>query len=138
MEGKQFFLQEQKLEYFKLPMNYSDIAGLLLTVLVTLHCLLGLTMVDLQELRTISALAILLLVVKIYDWLRLFETTAFYVQLLWATLTKIVPFMILFVVALLLFGLPLAMLNQNRLYYNDDDQIIKELLFGWLYDVVYN
>ena len=58
---------------------------------------------------------------KIFDWLRLFDRTAFYVQLLGATLDQIKEFMLLFTVALLTFGLPLSMLNQTRQRYIEDE-----------------
>ena len=68
-----------------------------------------------------AALASLLLTSKIFDWLRLFDRTAFYVQLLGATLTQIKEFMLLFAVALLTFGLPLSMLNQTRQRYIEEE-----------------
>ena len=46
--------------------------------------------------------------------------------------------MLLFFVALLLFGLPLSMLNQNRFRYSEDEQIIDEVVRWWLYDIIYN
>ena len=74
----------------------------------------------------IAALDSTLLLLKLYDWMRLFEETAFYVKLLKATMIKIAPFMLLFVVALLLFGLPISMLNQSRFRYVEDEQMISE------------
>ena len=51
---------------------------------------------------------------KFYDWLRLFDATAFYITLIEITLTDILPFLVLFIVALLTFGIPLTMLTMNR------------------------
>ena len=82
-----------------------------------------------------AALASILIVAKIYDWLRLFEITAFYVQLLEATIKGIGSFMLLFFVALLLFGLPFSMLNENR---TGESNIMDYTLYYWLFDVVYN
>ena len=48
-------------------------------MLINVHYLLGLTLLDGKVLRTMAAIASSLLVAKIYDWLRLFENTAFYV-----------------------------------------------------------
>ena len=79
-----------------------------------------------QALRILAAFDSLFLVLKIYDWMRLFDSTAFYVQLLLSTLKKIGPFLLLFIVALLLFGLPISMLNQNRFRYSEEEQMVQE------------
>ena len=75
------------------------------------HSLMGLQLIETLKLRTMAAFCSFLLVSKIYNWMRLFERTAFYVQLLYATLESIGWFMLLFFVAMLLFGLPLSLLN---------------------------
>ena len=74
-----------------------------------------------QTMRILAAFDSFLLVSKIFDWMSLIETTAFYMSLLAATLMKIRPFMIIFVAALFLFGLPISMLNLNRNRYNEDE-----------------
>ena len=45
-------------------------------------------------------------------------------------------FMLLFLVAMLVFGLPLSMLSLSR--EGDDERIMDYTLFFWLYDVLYN
>ena len=49
-----------------------------------------------------------------FDWLRLFESTAFFVLLMIETLADIKDFMVLIMVSLLMFGLPMTILNNNR------------------------
>ena len=44
--------------------------------------------------------------------------------------------MLLFLVAMLVFGLPLSMLSLSR--EGDDERIMDYTLFFWLYDVLYN
>ena len=105
-------------------------------MLINVHYLLGLTLLDGEILRTMAAISSSLLVAKIYDWLRLFENTGFYVQLLEATVSSIGWFMLLFLVALLVFGLPLSMLSLSR--EGEDERIMDYTLFFWLYDVLYN
>ena len=98
--------------------NIVDLIAIPLTTVLTIHWLsswiLEASWIDTKTLRVIAALASLLLISKIFDWLRLFDRTAFYVQLLGSTLNEIKEFILLFVVALLLFGLPLSMLNKTR------------------------
>ena len=88
-EIQQFRAEDNKMNYFRSLWNLADIISLPLTAIVTLHYLFGLTKIDVKDLRTMAAFASSLLVAKIYDWLRLFENTAFYVQLLEATIFSI-------------------------------------------------
>ena len=122
--------------------NLVDLFALSLTSVLSTHWLLNwifdITWVDVSDLRLMAAFASFLLIAKIFDWLRLFESTAFYVQLLRATLINISSFMLLFFVAILLFGLPLSMFNQSRSKTNEEEQIISEQLYMWLEDVIYN
>ena len=85
-----------------------------------------------------AAIANAFLMVQLYYWLRLFDKTAFFVRLITQTIHKIRYFLLLFVIALALFGLPLNMLNQQRFRYEEDTQIIREQLGFWLLDVLYN
>ena len=49
--------------------------------------------------------------VKCFDWLRLVEKTAFYIDLIGQTISDIKYFIILLIASFLLFGLPMMMLN---------------------------
>ena len=71
--------------------------------------------------RIIAAFSIFNLWLKFFDWLRMFESTAFYVSLLYRTLKDISDFMILFFVALAMFGSVMYMLQLNVKYENDDE-----------------
>ena len=76
-----------------------------------------------QTLRILAATASGLIVTKIYDWLRLFEPTSFYVQLVEKTLKDLKYFMILLVVASLMFGLPMNLVNMSL---QDDSPLVKQ------------
>ena len=65
-------------------------------------------------LRIMAAIAACCLLAKIFDWLRLFEQTAFYILLMIETLKDVSSFLILLVTALMMFGVPMIMLNLNR------------------------
>ena len=121
--------------FYKNLWNVVDLVALTLTLVITVHSILGRTNIDKYSLSTMAAVASSLIVAKIYDWLRLFEMTAFYVQLLEATIKGIGSFMLLFFVAMLLFGLPFSMLNENR---TGESNIMDYTLYYWLFDVVYN
>ena len=58
-----------------------------------------------------GAIVSFFLISKSFDWLRIFEETSFYIMLILATIWDIRPFMVLFIVALVMFALPLTILN---------------------------
>ena len=68
-----------------------------------------------------AAIASCTLMLKVFDWLRLFEKTAFYILLVEETLKDVSSFLILLVTALMMFGVPMVMLNLNR---DNDNSIV--------------
>lgn len=72
---------------------------------------------------------------KIYDWLNLFETTSFYVKLVELTISGIFEFMILFIVALITFGVPLSMLDLNS---GENSKLINSFGGYWFLDAIIN
>jgi len=73
-------------DYFLNPWNLVDNAGLLMTFLITVLTLTERDWISMEYLRCIASFASIFLVLKLYDWLRLFESTAFYVALVMLTL----------------------------------------------------
>ena len=82
-----------------------------------------------------AALASSALFIKLYDWLRLFKSTSFYVLLVKLTIKDILPFMTLFAVSLLIFGMPMSFLSLNR---TEDAALIDNSFGYWLLDTLYN
>ena len=52
--------------------------------------------------------------IKFYDWLRLFDRTSFYINLISMTIIEINYFLILYLASFFMFGFPLLMLNLYR------------------------
>ena len=50
---------------------------------------------------------------KLFDWLRLFEKTGFYVKLVEETLYDIKYFILLLLTTLIMFGVPVVMLDAS-------------------------
>lgn len=73
--------------------------------------------------------------VKLFDWLRLFEDTAFYILLVSETMSDIKAFMILLVIAMLMFGLPMMMLSLNT---DPDKELVESTFSLWPVNVLYN
>ena len=72
---------------------------------------------------------------KMFDWLRLFEGTAFYVLLLEQTLWDISDFLILILLALSMFGIPMVILNNNR---TEENSLIDNPINFWVFDMLIN
>lgn len=76
------------------------------------------------------------LIIKFYDWLRVFEVFSFYISLMENTICDIVYFLVLFVINLAAFGVPMSMLDLNQRS-EDDIQIVSTTGF-WLFDAIFN
>ena len=135
LEYKQLMSMESKLDYFKEIFNLIDITGILLTFTIILSTLFEQAWLDEQNLRIMAAFSSCSLMIKFYDWLRLFESTSFFILLIERTLNDILFFMILFTVAILAFGLPMSMLDLNRA---EGSELIQSSYGFWLFDLILN
>ena len=122
-------------KHFGSCFNLLDAAGLLLTLIITVHSLFSLELISIENIGILTSFASCLLMLKIYDWLRLFEKTSFYVKLVELTLEGVGWFMILFLVALVGFGLPMSMLDMNR---GENAHLIAQIFGWWFIDALYN
>jgi len=105
--------------YFMDPLNITDLIQYTLTTM-----LICLTIFDSHifapETRRIMCSFLLFLVwSKMFDWLRMFDATSFYIKLIVATIIDITPFFLIFPIFLLTIGTSLHILNINRVE-NDD------------------
>ena len=103
-------------EYFKTTWNKLDLIQLVMTAYITISNLPEEGSPHKSLDRILAVFALFLLWVKLFEWLRLFESTAFYVSLLDETLNDIVVFVILFVIGLAMFGSSMFMLQNNADY----------------------
>ena len=71
----------------------------------------GIEEVGLDIVSILAALTLFSLFIKCYEWLRIFEKTAFYIYLIAQTMQDILAFIVLFIASLFLFGFPTLMLN---------------------------
>lgn len=92
-------------------------------------------MIDVESLRIMAAIASFCILAKVFDWLRLFEQTAFYVMLVTETQRDIRAFIILLFTSLMLFGVPLEMLNLNR---SEQAKIIVPSFDSWFVNLFLN
>lgn len=72
----------KKCDYLKNPWNYFDLASMALNAFVVVTSFEQFRFFSIDELRAIASFASTLMTVKIFDWLRLFESTAFFILLI--------------------------------------------------------
>ena len=61
-----------------------------------------------------AAFATFSMFVKVLDWMRLFDETSFYIHLIKQTGKDIAAFLGLLFISLMMFGVPMIMLNSSR------------------------
>ena len=71
---------------------------------------------------------------KLFDWLRLFEKTGFYVKLVGETLNDIKYFILLLLATLIMFGVPIIMLDASS---DQDKDLIDKVAGFWIFDLIY-
>ena len=71
---------------------------------------------------------------KLFDWLRLFEKTGFYVKLVGETLNDIKYFILLLLTTLIMFGVPVIMLDASS---DQDKDLIDKVAGFWIFDLIY-
>ena len=89
-----------------------------------------------HNIRMIATFSIFILWMKVFDWLRLFESTSFYYKLVVATFVDIKEFMILFITALCMVGSSMYILEMSR--EKQHSAIIDSLADHFLLDAIYN
>ena len=133
----QFLQKDEKIEHFYSLWNWVDLVGLGGNLFIIIVGVFndGETIISIESIRVLASIVSLCIFVKLFDWLRLFESTAFYILLVGETLSDIQAFMIILLCTLLAFGVPMYMLNMNR----EDDNAVIDSTFGfWGINVLLN
>ena len=92
-------------------------------------------MFDLEILIIMAAVDSLSLSLKTFDWLRLIEKTAFYINLIGQTMSDIKSFIILLLASFMLFGMPMMMLNfyttsDGKLFSDKTDNLFTNMIIN--------
>ena len=106
------------------------------TFLIVFNQLLDLEWPGLPAQRLLSAFVIIALWFKVFDWLRLFEKTSFYIRLIAETFVDIGYFMIIFIMALITSGSAMYMLQLNQVEGKAD--IVESVFSHFFIDSIYN
>ena len=92
--------------------------------------------IPLETQRLIAAFVIAFMWIKVFDWLRLFEKTSFFIRLITETFADIGYFMIIFLAALGSIGCSMYMLQLNQ--YKDQDQVVPDTFGHFIIDSMFN
>ena len=90
----------------------NDLTYLALNSLVMASSIIG-NLIPLDQERNFAAISIICLWFKVYDWLRLFNDTAFFVRLIEETFLSIKSFLIVIFVFFMMFGSAFYVINMN-------------------------
>ena len=125
------------LEHFDNFWNYNDAVWLTLCPFVVIFSMPKELMISSGLLCTMSAFATFSMLIKVMDWMRIFSFTSFYIFLILQTLKRISAFLLLVILSLLIFGIPLVMLDMNRIILNEGEAI-PEVSSFWLPNILIN
>lgn len=122
--------------YLKNLFNLFDLFQLSSTVFIVLETLFGFFQLSNNQIRLFATFSVFVLWLKVFDWLRLFESTSFYYKLVTSTFVDIREFMILFLTALCMVGSSMYILEMSR--EKEHGEIITNLAGHFLLDSIYN
>ena len=103
--------------------NYIDLFWLVINPLVVAASMSNEPLVPDEWITILAAMLSFAMLLNAYNWLRLFDGTAFYILLLRETIKDIKYFMVLFILSLFMFGIPMEILNNN----NDENEVVESL-----------
>ena len=127
------------LEYFMSAVNLLDVFQVTTSCWIIVMGILHVEFPSYETQRVIAAMATFCLWIKVLDWCKLFGPTSFFVRLILETISDIKYFMIIFVVALMMFGMPMYILQLNRTGEYEDAPIVNEVFGGfWPLNAFYN
>lgn len=118
--------------------NYVDIVNLLVSPVIMILAWTASEQSQLENLRVAAAFTTCSLMIKTFDWLKLFQETAFFIMLVGETLNDVKSFFVILLSTLLMFGLPMFMLNLNRTAGDDGSEVITPFFGFWPLDVLMN
>ena len=101
-------------DYFKNVGNILDLVQYALNMILLTNTIFGMDMFSKELLRLMSAVVGLEVWFKMFDWMRIPDSTAFYIKLIQQTFSDIVPFFMIFPIFLATFGTPIYILSDER------------------------
>ena len=116
--------------------NIADLGQYTLTFSLVVLSLFEVDFPSYEHRRVFASILVFILWAKILDWMRMFDSTAFYIKLVFATVKGIWSFLLIYFVILISFGCAMICLSMNR--DDSDSQIIESYFNNWFIDSVIN
>ena len=126
------------MEHFDNFWNYNDAVWLTLCPTVILLSMPTELPINSGALTTISAFATFSMLIKVMDWMRIFNYTSFYIYLIVQTMRRISPFLLLMIISFFIFGIPMVMLDLNRVNNSETEVIPAVSATFWLPNMLIN
>lgn len=105
------------IEYFSDPWNCIDAMSLSTNTVFLTMCTLNFSFeneyFDVELVRTTGAFSCFLMWIKVFYWMRLFSSLAYYVKLIQQTLSDAMPFMLMVVIIVFAFANFFYVINNN-------------------------
>ena len=123
------------MEHFSSIWNVNDVIWLTFYPVIVLTSIPTQTWIEIDSLATMSAFATFSMFVKVLDWMRLFDQTSFYILLIKQTVRDISAFFLLLIISLLMFGIPMIMLNISR---TEELALVDQKFSNWIPNMLIN
>lgn len=106
--------KDNLIEHFMDIVNICDMGQYLMNLVLVVVTVYKLDFIEEDTRKIMSALVGMLLWLKMFDWMRMFDTTSFYIKLIKQTFSDILPFFFIFPIFLASFGTPIYILSKSR------------------------
>ena len=116
-------------------MNCLDLLTYVISTVIIIFSMLNLDIPTIQTRCVLAALIAIMMWMKMLEWLRVFDSTAFFVKLIMQTMIDILPFFVIFFIFIFMFGSALYILSMNRV---SEEEIVESIFRGWLFNTFIN
>ena len=122
------------MEYFSF-MNCLDLLTYMISTILIFLSMISLEIPSIQSRCVLAALISIMMWLKMLEWLRVFDSTAFFIKLILQTMVDILPFFVIFFIFIFMFGSALYILSMNR---ESEEEIVDSIFHGWLFNTFIN
>ena len=122
-------------EYFYEPMNCLDLLTYTISIILIVFSMLNIDIPQIESRCILAALIAIMMWIKMLEWLKVFDSTAFYIKLILTTLEDILPFFMIFFIFIFMFGSALYILSMNR---EREEEIVDSTFNTWLFNTFIN
>ena len=97
--------------YIKDIYNITDVIQYMACMIVVIHNLINNDFIDLKYQRYVASILFVMIWFSLFDKLRLFSSTAFYIKLTFTTIRSSCQFLLIFFISLMAMGSSIFILN---------------------------